>query len=51
LPVRDFCPIFVGFFPGDTGGTSADMTTITGFHGDVLEFDVGAWNGGSSKLG
>jgi hypothetical protein len=40
-------------FPGNnTGGTSADMTTITSFiagaGGDVLQFRVADWNGGSS---
>jgi hypothetical protein len=34
-----------------TGGTSADMTTITNFNpgsgGDVLDFKVAAWNGAS----
>jgi hypothetical protein len=40
-------------FPGSTtGGTSADMTTITGFNagagGDVLKFGAPAWNGASS---
>jgi hypothetical protein len=39
-------------FPGSsTGGTSADMTTITGFHagssGDSLWFSTEAWNGAS----
>jgi hypothetical protein len=38
-------------FPNSsTGGTSADMTTITGFHasgGDRLIFDPAAWNGAS----
>jgi hypothetical protein len=37
-------------FPGSiTGGTSADMTVITGFRaeGDVLEFELAAWNGDS----
>jgi hypothetical protein len=38
-------------FPGVTGGTSADMTVITGFNagpgGDVLAFRVAAWNGAS----
>jgi hypothetical protein len=45
-------------FSGNTGGTSADMTVITGFsagsnsHGDVLDdvlvFKGAAWNGGSA---
>jgi hypothetical protein len=41
-------------FPGNTGGTSTDMTVITGFEtprvgfdGDVLDFKVAAWNGDS----
>jgi hypothetical protein len=37
-------------FAGNTGGTSTDMTVITGFQagsGDVLGFTVAAWNGGS----
>jgi hypothetical protein len=42
-------------FPGNTGGTSADVTTIDGFHagsgGDVLEFTVAAWNGASLDTG
>jgi hypothetical protein len=50
-------------FPGqDTGGTSADMTVITGFagftftfpftfdFGDVLAFKVAAWNGDSAAI-
>jgi hypothetical protein len=36
-------------FPGNTGGTSADMTVITGFRagsgGDGLGFNLKAWNG------
>jgi hypothetical protein len=39
-------------FPGNTGGTSTDMTVITGFQagsGDVLGFTVAAWNGGSTS--
>jgi hypothetical protein len=39
-------------FSGSTGGTSADMATITGFHagsgGDQLIFDTAAWNGAST---
>jgi hypothetical protein len=40
-------------FPGNTGGTSADMTVITGFlagrpGGDVLDFTTAAWNGESA---
>jgi hypothetical protein len=39
-------------FPGNTGGTSTDMTVITGFRagpgGDVLDFKLAAWNGDSS---
>jgi hypothetical protein len=42
-------------FSGPTGGTSADMTTITGFHagsgGDRLVFDTAAWNGADSNAG
>jgi hypothetical protein len=42
------------FLNATTGGTSADMTVITGFHagssGDLLEFKVKAWNGASSVL-
>jgi hypothetical protein len=42
-------------FSGPTGGTSADMTTITGFHagfgGDQLVFETAAWNGASSFAG
>jgi hypothetical protein len=41
-------------FPGNTGGTSTDMTVITGFGtprvgfgGDELDFKVAAWNGAS----
>jgi hypothetical protein len=38
-------------FSGDTGGTSTDMTVITGFHaganGDALDFRLAAWNGDS----
>jgi hypothetical protein len=41
-------------FPGPTGGTSADITTITGFHagsgGDQLVFETAAWNGASSGI-
>jgi hypothetical protein len=41
-------------FPGTTGGTSADMTTITGFDAglgaDVLSFQLAAWNGASTAL-
>jgi hypothetical protein len=39
-------------FTGNTGGTSTDMTVITGFQagsGDVLGFTVAAWNGGSTS--
>jgi hypothetical protein len=40
---------------GPNGGTSADMTTITGFHagtgGDRLIFDTAAWNGESNNAG
>jgi hypothetical protein len=38
-------------FPGNTGGTSTDMTVIHGFQagsGDVLEFKLAAWNGDSA---
>jgi hypothetical protein len=39
-------------FSGSTGGTSADMTAITGFgagsSGDELEFRAAAWNGSSA---
>jgi hypothetical protein len=44
-------------FPSNTGGTSADMTTVTRFNAgssashDVLEFDVAGWNGASTSLG
>jgi hypothetical protein len=42
-------------FPGAVGGTSADMTTITGFRagsgGDILGFTVAAWNGSSPEPG
>jgi hypothetical protein len=38
-------------FPGNTGGTSTDMTVITGFRAggvvDLLDFKVAAWNGAS----
>jgi hypothetical protein len=40
------------FSGNTTGGTSADMTTISGFNagagGDVLDFTVAAWNGASA---
>jgi hypothetical protein len=39
------------FLGSSSGGTSADMTVITGFRagsaGDVLKFDLAAWNGDS----
>jgi hypothetical protein len=43
-------------FPGQSiGGTSADMTLITGFDarsgGDILQFNTAAWNGGSAFFG
>jgi hypothetical protein len=40
-------------FQGATGGTSADMATITGFgavRGDQLQFTLAAWNGASSGI-
>jgi hypothetical protein len=41
-------------FPGPTGGTSVDITTITGFHagsgGDQLIFQTAAWNGATSGI-
>jgi hypothetical protein len=44
--------LFVG---SSTGGTSADMTTITGFHAgsgnDQLIFNTAAWNGASVTSG
>jgi hypothetical protein len=42
------------FSGNTTGGTSADMTAITGFNaelGDLLEFKAAAWNGESNFLG
>jgi hypothetical protein len=43
------------FLDAATGGTSADMTTITGFQAssgnDQLIFDTAAWNGASTIMG
>jgi hypothetical protein len=45
------------FSGASTGGTSADMTTITGFHafagtnGDQVDFTAAAWNGDSAAFG
>jgi hypothetical protein len=48
-------PIHTLFSDSSTGGTSVDMTTITGFlagsGGDELNFLLDAWNGDSSLLG